>query len=53
MDAEKEQKTFSEAIQENQVVKKYISDGEIKKCLIPDNYTGHTEEIVDKVLDSL
>ena len=53
MDAEKEQKTFSEAIQENQVVKKYISDSEIKKCLIPDNYTGHSEEIVDKVLDSL
>ena len=53
MDAEKEQKTFSEAIQENQVVKKYISDSEIEKCLIPDNYIGHSEEIVDKVLDSL
>ena len=53
MDAEKEQKTFSEAIQENQVVKKYISDSVIEKCLIPDNYIGHSEEIVDKVLDSL
>tara|TARA_B100000579_G_scaffold29013_2_gene20355 strand:- start:544 stop:1875 length:1332 start_codon:yes stop_codon:yes gene_type:complete len=53
MDAEKEQMTFSEAIRKNQTVKKYISDSEIEKCLVPDNYTGHSEEIIDKVLDSL
>ena len=53
MAAEKEQMTFSEAIRKNQTVKKYISDSEIEKCLVPDNYTGHSEEIIDKVLDSL
>ena len=53
MDAEKEQMTFSEAIRKNQTVKKYISDSEIEKCLVPDNYTGHSKEIIDKVLDSL
>ncbi len=53
MDAEKEQKTFSEAIRNNQIVKNYISDSEIEKCLVPDNYTGHSEEIIDKVLNSL
>ena len=53
MDAEKRQLTFSEAIRENQTVKKYIDDTEIEKCLMPDNYTGHSEEIINKVLDSL
>ena len=53
MDAEKRRLTFSEAIRENQTVKKYIDDTEIEKCLMPDNYTGHSEEIINKVLDSL
>ena len=53
MDAEKRQLTFSEAIRENQTVKKYIDDTQIEKCLMPDNYTGHSEEIINKVLDSL
>ena len=53
MDAEKRRLTFSEAIRENQAVKKYIDDTEIEKCLMPDNYTGHSEEIINKVLDSL
>tara|TARA_B100000214_G_scaffold77703_1_gene52442 strand:- start:6595 stop:7926 length:1332 start_codon:yes stop_codon:yes gene_type:complete len=53
MDAEKRKLTFSEAIRENQIVKKYIDDTEIEKCLVPDNYTGHSEEIINKVLDSL
>ena len=53
MDAEKRRLTFSEAIRENQTVKKYIDDTEIEKCLMPDNYTGHSEEIINNVLDSL
>ena len=53
MDAEKRRLTFSEAIRENQTVKKYIDDTQIEKCLMPDNYTGHSEEIINKVLDSL
>ena len=53
MDAEKRTLTCSEAIRENQIVKKYIDDTEIEKCLVPDNYTGHSEEIINKVLDSL
>ena len=53
MEAEEKDTTFADAIKDNKEVKKYLSSNEIEQCLEPQNYTGHSEEIIDKVLDSL
>ncbi len=53
MEAEEKGTSFTDAIKNNKEVKKYLDSNEIKQCLEPQNYTGHSEEIIDKVLESL
>ena len=53
MEAEKSNISFSQAIEENKEVLNYLNQKEISYCLDPQNYTGHSEEIIDKVLGSL
>ena len=53
MNAEKKGITFSENIKANAEVQKYLSNDEIHYCLEPDNYVGHSQEIIDKVLASI
>jgi len=53
MDAESNKLTFNEAISNNSTVKEYLSNEIIQKTLDPENYIGHSEEIINKVLDSL
>jgi adenylosuccinate lyase len=53
MDAEKNNISFSEAIYNNKAVKGYLTTDQIEECLKPENYIGHSEEIIDKVLGSL
>lgn len=53
MDAETNNLTFNEAISTNSIVNKYLETEVIRKTLQPENYIGHSEEIVDKVLDSI
>ena len=53
MEAEKKGTSFADAIKNNKEVKKYLDSNEIEHCLEPQNYTGHSEEIIDKVLESL
>ena len=53
MDAESNKLTFNEAISNNSTVKEYLSNEVIQKTLQPENYIGHSEEIIDKVLDAL
>ena len=53
MEAEKKGLTFSQNIKDSGEVKKYLSDDEITNCLEPNNYVGHSHEIIDKVLSSI
>ena len=53
MEAEEKGTSFADAIKNNKEVKKYLDSNEIEHCLEPQNYTGHSEEIIDKVLESL
>jgi len=53
MEAEEKGTSFADAIKNNKKVKKYLHSNEIEHCLEPQNYTGHSEEIIDKVLESL
>ena len=53
MNAESNKMTFNEAISSNSIVKEYLTKDLIQKTLQPENYIGHSEEIIDKVLDSL
>jgi len=53
MDAEKKGITFDENIKNNAEVQKYLKNEEILYCLEPDNYVGHSQEIIDKVLASI
>jgi adenylosuccinate lyase len=53
MDAEKNNISFSEAICNNKTVKGYLTTDQIEESLKPENYIGHSEEIIDKVLGSL
>jgi adenylosuccinate lyase len=53
MDAEKSSMTFSEAVSNNKAVKRVLTNEQIKECLKPENYTGHSKEIIEKVLGSL
>jgi len=53
MEAEEKGTSFADAIKNNKEVKKYLDFNEIEHCLEPQNYTGHSEEIIDKVLESL
>ena len=53
MEAEKKGLTFSQNIKNNDEVKKYLSDKEITNCLEPNNYVGHSHEIIDRVLSSI
>ena len=50
MDAEKKGITFSENIKANHEVQKYLNNDDIMHCLEPNNYVGHSHEIIDKVL---
>ena len=52
MDAEKKGITFTEAIQKNPVVLQKLGDEKIQNCLKPENYIGHSEEIIKRVLDA-
>ena len=40
-------------IKDNGEVKKYLSDEQITDCLEPNNYVGHSHEIIDRVLSSI
>jgi len=53
MDAEKKGITFRENIKTNHEVQKYLNNDEIMHCLEPNNYVGHSHEIIDKVLASI
>ena len=53
MDAEKKGISFTEAIQNNKEIKGYLNQRDIDYCLEPQNYIGHSEEIIHKVLGSL
>ena len=53
MEAEKANMTFAQSIEKNNEVLKYLSQKEISDCLDPQNYTGHSEEIISNVLGSL
>ena len=53
MEAEKNGTSFSEEISENNTVLEKIGKKEIDKSLNPDNYTGHSSEIIDRVLNSI
>ena len=53
MDAEEMGKKFSEAVCENTIVREKIGKKIIAKCLEPENYVGHSSEIVDRVLNSV
>jgi len=53
MDAEETGKTFSDAVCENKIVREKIGEKMIAKCLEPNNYIGHSSEIVDRVLNSV
>ena len=53
MKAEEKSTSFADAIKNNKEVKQYLDFNEIEHCLEPQNYTGHSEEIIDKVLESL
>ena len=53
MEADKKGLTFSQNIKNNDEVKKYLSDDEITNCLKPNNYVGHSHEIIDRVLSSI
>jgi adenylosuccinate lyase len=53
MEAEEKGTSFTDAIKNNKEVKKYLDSNEIEHYLEPQNYTGHSEEIIDKVLESL
>jgi len=52
MDAETQGITFAEAISSNKIVKGKLGDEMINNCLKPENYTGHSKEIIDRVLDA-
>jgi adenylosuccinate lyase len=53
MEAEKKGVTFSQNVKNNNEVQKYLSEEEILYCLEPNNYVGHSNEIIDKVLASI
>ena len=53
MDAEKDNISFADAIKNNKEVKKHLDSNEIEYCLEPQNYTGHSKEIIERVLGSL
>ena len=53
MQSEKSNITFAQAIEKNEEVLKYLNQKEISDCLDPQNYIGHSEEIISKVLGSL
>ena len=53
MSAEKKDISFSKNIKENKRVKEYLTEDEIEFCLKPNNYIGHSHEIIERVLDSI
>ena len=53
MDAEEAGEKFSDAVNENEIVREKIGEKMIAKCLEPENYVGHSSEIVDRVLNSM
>tara|TARA_B100002052_G_scaffold32765_3_gene25325 strand:+ start:1640 stop:2968 length:1329 start_codon:yes stop_codon:yes gene_type:complete len=52
MEAESEGVTFANAVRENKIVKDKLGKEKIEFCLNPVNYVGHSEEIIDRVLDA-
>ncbi len=52
MEAESEGLTFADAVRENKIVKEKLGKEKIEFCLNPVNYVGHSEEIIDRVLDA-
>ena len=53
MEAEKKGVTFSHNVSNNEEVKKYLSNEEIDHCLEPNNYVGHSHEIIERVMSSI
>ena len=52
MEAESKGVTFADAIKEDKIVKEKLGNEKIEFCLNPENYVGHSEEIIDRVLDA-
>ena len=53
IDAEKKGVTFTQNVSENPQVKKYLGNDKIIHCLDPNNYVGHSHEIINKVISSI
>ena len=52
MDAENKGMTFADAIRKNSIVNEKLGSEKIEFCLKPQNYVGHSKEIIDRVLDA-
>ena len=52
MEAESKGVTFADAVREDKIVKEKLGNEKIEFCLNPENYVGHSEEIIDRVLDA-
>ena len=52
MEAESKGVTFADAVREDKIVKEKLGNEKIEFCLNPVNYVGHSEEIIDRVLDA-
>jgi adenylosuccinate lyase len=53
MESERKGTSFSEEISVNKTVLEKIGKGGINNCLNPEKYTGHANEIIDRVLSSI
>ena len=52
MEAESKGVTFADAVREDKIVKEKLGNEKIEFCLNPENYVGHSEEIINRVLDA-
>ena len=52
MEAESKGVTFADSVREDKIVKEKLGNEKIEFCLNPENYVGHSEEIIDRVLDA-
>ena len=52
MEAESKGVTFADAVRTDKIVKEKLGNEKIEFCLNPENYVGHSEEIIDRVLDA-
>ena len=52
MEAESKGVTFADAVRTDKIVKEKLGNEKIEFCLNPENYVGHSEEIIERVLDA-